>query len=596
MKHLFTCLMFFLLSIQAFSQKDDSYELLINDLVEQGKQDQILQVLLEKEKSNPKDVELLRWIGYFYIEKNELNKAEAYYKKAVGLDLNCSRCYMNLGRIWALRSVEDEALKNLNTAIALNPTDSSAYLLRAQVKQYFGKGIMALSDFDEAIDLAPKNAQYRIERAKCNASLNLLPAAQRDYNKAIELEPENYLHYFERSNYYYTINDLKGSLSDIQKAIQLAPETGKLYNALGAVYMRMERPNDAFDAYSRSIDLSPENYLPYINRSDLNYQREDMEASCRDLDSAIQLIRRTQEGLNDLNYAEERFISFCDPETEGYYIQRGIAFYNLGKFEKSISWYDEGLKKFPENSMMHSFRGNSLFQLQRFDEAKEEYIFATSHHGNLEQEMMINPMYTSISKDSLKLYRWGFVAGNYQSLAEILLIQGNTTEALQMINEGLEMAPNLKDFPIDFMYNVRGNVFLVLGENKKALDDFNAAIDRNSRSALFYVNRAIAKFNLSTEQQTRSYQIRGEINSPNFYAQTSLPQKKIKKPGNQITEALMDCNKAIDLDPELGYAYLIRGQLKIILGSGDHCMDLFTAKNLGMEVEEEVLKKCSGEK
>lgn len=56
--------------------------------------------------------------------------------------------------------------------------------------------------------------------------------------------------------------------------------------------------------------------------------------------------------------------------------------------------------------------------------------------------------------------------------------------------------------------------------------------------------------------------------------------------------ALNDCNTAIALDDKFGFAYYIRGQVKQMPGHGDYCIDLLTAKKLGLVVEEELLKNC----
>jgi hypothetical protein len=59
-----------------------------------------------------------------------------------------------------------------------------------------------------------------------------------------------------------------------------------------------------------------------------------------------------------------------------------------------------------------------------------------------------------------------------------------------------------------------------------------------------------------------------------------------------LLSALNDCNAAIALDDKFGFAYYIRGQIKQMLGHGEYCIDLLTAKKLGLAVETELLKNC----
>jgi hypothetical protein len=90
-----------------------------------------------------------------------------------------------------------------------------------------------------------------------------------------------------------------------------------------------------------------------------------------------------------------------------------------------------------------------------------------------------------------------------------------------------------------------------------------------------------------------SYSIRGGINNQTFNANWSLPLKtSIKKSDSNIISALTDCNKAIEIDSNLDFAYYIRGQLKKMLIYGDYCYDLIKAKDLGYPVEIELLNDC----
>lgn len=85
----------------------------------------------------------------------------------------------------------DEALADLNRAIALYDEYADAYSQRGVL--YFRKGARhrALADMDFAVQLEPANSYRYSSRAYVKASMNELENAIRDYEKAIALDPED---------------------------------------------------------------------------------------------------------------------------------------------------------------------------------------------------------------------------------------------------------------------------------------------------------------------------------------------------------------------------------------------------------------------
>src|SRR5262249_9148831 len=93
----------------------------------------------------------------------------------------------------------DNAIKDVNKAIRLQPTLPILYIDRGAAYQSKGEGDKAIADFTRAIQLDPKNARAYCDRGILEDELLRQPdKALSDYNEAIRLAPAFQRAYFNR--------------------------------------------------------------------------------------------------------------------------------------------------------------------------------------------------------------------------------------------------------------------------------------------------------------------------------------------------------------------------------------------------------------
>jgi len=128
---------------------------------------------------------------------------------------------------------------------------------------------------------------------------------------------------------------------------------------------------------------------------------------------------------------------------------------------------------------------------------------------------------------------------------------------------------------------------------EQALVDFDKSIEINEKFPLPYVNRAITKICLAEKVKVSSLSIKGNLNNQPLGIDWALPNKSaVKNAESNILSAIADCNTALELDDKMGYAYYVRGQIKFLQMSGDHCYDFLTAQGLGLIVEQHLIEDC----
>jgi tetratricopeptide (TPR) repeat protein len=590
MKTAATLLLTFL-TIIACAQSKDRYGRFMDSLMAKGQHEQLIQYLEKELKNSPKDEEILRSLGYVYISINKLDLGEKYYKEAIAVNPKCARCYKNLGVIYGMRSDYLKSNAYLDKAISIDPKDASIYITKAQLEENFGDKLTALLNYDKAIELDPINANYLTERSRYNANQGYFSLAMADLNKAIEIEPSSFKQYFERSSLYYNNNRYQEALTDINKAISLDSMHQSLYIGRGAIYIATKESVKAISDYKKAIQLDPEDFFPYYNLSLAKYELEDMNGSCVNLKDAYRLMLKYDPNNELRQRMEHSLDNYCDSSKASYYYQRGIAFYNLQQYEKAIIIYNVGVKKFPSNAMLLNFRANAHYAAKDYANALTDYYASIKYKDNLITDVETNRPHTQL-KDSVEMYIKGFLAFTYRSVAECHFALGQHDLALTAINAGIEIAPKIEEDKIENYYNVRGNIYLALEIYRDALDDFNKCIQLNPGFALAYVNRAITKLNLASKVKLKTISINGGSNQL-FNVNWALPLKtSFKKSDENISSALRDCDKAIEIEPKLAFGYAIRGQIKKLLSHGDFCMDIITARNLEFPIEPELLKIC----
>ncbi len=147
----------------------------------------------------------------------------------------------------------------------------------------------ALTQLNQAVALKPVYYKARISRGKVFRRMKKYPESLADYNKAIELEPNRDEAYNNRGNIYFETQQYDKALADYQKVTQLNPSESKAYGNTGAIYAQQGKFPQALENLNKALTMNPSYQDAIANRGIVHAQMSNHQAAIQDFNRAIQL-------------------------------------------------------------------------------------------------------------------------------------------------------------------------------------------------------------------------------------------------------------------------------------------------------------------
>lgn len=317
-----------------------------------------------------------------------------------------------------------------------------------------------------------------------------------------------------------------------------------------------------------------------ITNKILNERNPNLKISL--LKKAIELInqKKFKEAISVLN--EIIFIDFLNPLA---YFQRGLAYYELKKYDNAINDFSKVISIEPENASAYTKLAKVI--LYGNWAGKIKFTDSTSFWGNTKLEYYQTAIQYCDKAINLEpnLREAYFIRGmcNYYS--------SENKEAVKDFDKAIELDPNLRDTYIQRgfakMY-CKDYVGVLLDENKlkefnpkfsfknygypdikstiNLLEQYSNSININPLDSDAYRNRGVTKFNaLDYDGAIEDISKAIDINPNDSFAYYCRAIIKTNPNCEDYETALLDYNIAIEIKPDDSNYYLQRGKLKFSL-------------------------------
>ena len=406
-----------------------------------------------------------------------LNRYEDAIKdcnKAIELNPKDAMAYNNRGVAYGELKKHEKTIEDCNKAIELNPNFAMAYNNRGNAYYELNRYEKAIEDCNRAIELNQNLALPYITRGSAYNKLNRYEESIKDYSTAIEFNLKDAAVYKSRGDAYYGLNQYNEAIEDYNKAIKLNPSIDEFYNNRGSVYCKLNRYEKAIEDYNKAIELNPKFAKTYYNRGNAYYGLNWYEESIKDYSTAIEL----------------------NPKDVAVYNNRGMVYYDLNRYEDAIKDCNRAIELKPKDALAYNVRGATYGELHRYEDAIEDCNKVIELNPNLAAA------YINRGISYYRLNRYEDVIEDYTKAielkpkdAETYNDRGNAyselnwyEEAIEDYTKAIELSPNLVA-----AYNNRGLVYHTLNRFEEAIEDYNKVIELNPNLAHPYKNRGITR-------------------------------------------------------------------------------------------------------
>jgi tetratricopeptide (TPR) repeat protein len=165
-------------------------------------------------------------LNYYYqglvtAKLNSTQKAEWAFNNAIKKDKKFTNAYIALAGLQITTKTE-EAMKNCNEALKLDPNSRQALIVRSQVflkKQDYRS---AIDDISRAIVLNPNDEEMFFIRGTYYQQFSQHQNAINDFNKVITVNPKNADAFYQRAKSYEEISNFVAAIKDYEALVQIS--------------------------------------------------------------------------------------------------------------------------------------------------------------------------------------------------------------------------------------------------------------------------------------------------------------------------------------------------------------------------------------
>lgn len=240
--------------------------------------------------------------GAAYLEKNDYDNAIKEFDQAIKLDPKQYDAWQRRGLSYQQKGQLDEALDDYSQALSLNPTDTATVKAMEDIARKLKE-----RDFDYAVCLSSTsngldacNRAIEGKKYKGQELANLLNArgnyapkgsmeALGSYLQAINQAPSDPAGYGNRGLYYLGHGFLDKALQDFDRAIALRTDKAAVFMGRGAALARKKQFDKAIPDLDRAIGLDPKNIEALLWRAKSHRDIGDRDKAVADFQTILSL-------------------------------------------------------------------------------------------------------------------------------------------------------------------------------------------------------------------------------------------------------------------------------------------------------------------
>ena len=247
--------------------------------------------------------------GIKHLGNKNYDEAIKEYNEAIRLDPKNAKAYNGRGVIYQMKGQYDQAIKEFNEAIRLDPNDSWAYAARGGTYLTKGQYAQAVLDTKRALVLNPNDELAKSVLQKISGGDTTRTGIQ-NTNSAREKAQAA----LERGREHFGNRNYDQAISEYTEAIRLDPKNAMVYVCRGEAYNQKNSPfgsdkmliDKAIKDFDEAIRLNPNDAKAYVGRGEAYYYNFQCDQAISDCTKAIRLDPNYAKAHALISYAYDR--------------------------------------------------------------------------------------------------------------------------------------------------------------------------------------------------------------------------------------------------------------------------------------------------
>ena len=228
-------------------------------------------------------------LGNVYVSQENFAGAEAQYKKAIELDPTNRIISSNLGIVYFRTDRFEEAEEQFNNSFKLDSTFVQTLRWLGNLYSMTNRIEEGEKFYKKIIELDTISIMNIMTIAQYYTKINQYEKSEKYYKKTIQLDSTLWPAYSNLGGVYRLMDKLDKAIEMAKKAIALGPPIPQLYINIGKIYMQnMEDFKDAETAFSKALEMNPNNPKIYFSLSQFALKKKQQEAAWEYLDQAFE--------------------------------------------------------------------------------------------------------------------------------------------------------------------------------------------------------------------------------------------------------------------------------------------------------------------
>lgn len=213
--------------------------------------------------------------GFDLLSRNDAAAAEKSFRQAIEVQPEVEQAHRGLGLALRQEGRLPEALREMQTATQLNPSDSDAHYTLGSIAWALSmpantppaqKAGLTSSDyqnlagmeFSKALALSPKDPMLRMSLAVLYLDSDRPHEAIPQAEEAVRIAPSNPATHITLGRAYFASGEEEKAATEYEAAVKLDPKNGEAYLALGQMRVFQHRTPAAEEALQQAIQVSPQ--------------------------------------------------------------------------------------------------------------------------------------------------------------------------------------------------------------------------------------------------------------------------------------------------------------------------------------------------